>query len=114
VTTTTNLVNSYPTGSRVFVPRDVRYSVSAGQLLREERIPGGTWPSATVLADRIPEQDAFSYYDPLNTELTSNDPVVNPDSSIRRIRIALVASGTPSGLDLQTYTLASDVTPRNL
>jgi len=115
VTTTTNLVNSYLSGSRVYVPRDVRYTVAGGQLLREERIAGGAWPvSATALADRIAEQNAFQYYNALNTEIPSNNPVVSPDDNIRRVRITLIASGTPSGLDLQTYTLTSDVKPRNL
>jgi prepilin-type N-terminal cleavage/methylation domain-containing protein len=115
VTTTTNLVNSYLSGSRVYVPRDVRYTVTGGQLLRAERTANGTWPSAdTVLADRILDQNTFRYYNALNTEITSNNPVVSPDDNIRRIRITLIASGTPSGLDLQTYTLTSDVKPRNL
>jgi prepilin-type N-terminal cleavage/methylation domain-containing protein len=117
VTTTTNLVNSYQTGGRLYVPRDVRYTITGGQLLREERVPGGAWPPITpdnILADRIAEQNTFRYYDAGNNEITTNDPVVNPDSSIRRVRITLLASGTPSGLDLQTYTLVSDVRPRNL
>jgi prepilin-type N-terminal cleavage/methylation domain-containing protein len=115
VTTTTNLVNSYLSGSRLYVPRDVRYTVTGGQLLRAERIANGTWPSDdSVLADRILDQNTFRYYNALNTEIPSNNPVVSPDDNIRRVRITLIASGTPSGLDLQTYTLTSDVKPRNL
>ncbi len=107
--------NSYASGSRVYVPRDVRYTVTGGQLLRAERIANGTWPSSDiVLADCIPDQNTLRYFDSLNTEITSNDPVVNPDDNIRRIRITLIASATPSGLDLQTYILTSDVKPRNL
>ena len=117
VTTTTNLVNSYLSGSRLYVPRDVRYTIAGGQLLREERIAGGAWPPITpdnILADRILDQNTFRYYNALNTEIPSNNPVVSPDDNIRRVRITLIASGTPSGLDLQTYTLTSDVKPRNL
>ncbi len=109
--------NSYAAGSRLYVPRDVRYTITGGQLLREERVAGGQWPPPTsdnILADRIAEQNTFRYYDADNHEITTNDPVVNPDSSIRRVQITLLASGTPSGLDLQTYTLVSDVRPRNL
>jgi prepilin-type N-terminal cleavage/methylation domain-containing protein len=115
--TTTALTHSYASGSRVYIPRDVRYTVTGGQLLREERVPGGTWPPITddnILADRILDQNTFRYYNALNTEITSNNPVVSPDDNIRRVRITLIASGTPSGLDLQTYTLTSDVKPRNL
>jgi prepilin-type N-terminal cleavage/methylation domain-containing protein len=117
ISTTGALTGSYAIGSRVFVPRDVRFTVTGGQLLREERVPGGTWyplPPDNILADRIAEQNTFRYYDADNIEITTNDPVVNPDSSVRRVRITLLASGTPLGLDLQTYTLVTDVRPRNL
>ena len=112
---TSTRTNAYASGSRVFVPRDVRFTIAGGQLLREERIPNGAWPgSATVLADRIVEQDAFRYYNAANAEIASNNPVASPDANIRRIRITLNASGTPSGLNVQSYTLISDVKPRNL
>ncbi len=109
------LTGSYGIGSRVFRATDVRFTVTGGQLLREERIPNGAWPgSAAVLADRIADQDTFRYYNAANTEIASNNPVASPDANIRRIRITLNASGTPSGLNVQSYTLISDVKPRNL
>ena len=115
VNTTGTLTGSYAIGSQVYAARDVRFTVTGGQLLREERIPDGAWPgSATVLSDRIVEQDTFRYYNAANAEITSNNPVASPDANIRRIRITLNASGTPSGLEPQGYILTSDVKPRNL
>ncbi len=115
LTLTTTLATAYASGSQVFRPKDVTFNITGGQLTRDEVNPGAA-PSASppVLAQKVKDQDTFKYYDTANAEITANNPVVNPDGTIRRIRIALLTSDTPPGLDLQSYTLTSDVRPRNL
>ncbi len=115
LTLSTNLTNSYVIASQVFRPKDVTFSISGGQLTRDERNPGAA-PSASppILAQKIQNQDSFTYYDLNNAVITSNNPVANPDNIIRRVRIDLWTSNTPPGLGLQSYRLTSDVRPRNL
>ncbi len=115
LTLTSNLTNSYVIGSQVFRPKDVNFTIGGGQLTRDEGNPNVVFPvSPRVLAQKVQNQDTLSYYDLNNAVITANNPVANPDNNIRRIRIALLTSGTPPGLALQSYTLTSDVRPRNL
>ncbi len=115
LTITPNLTNAYAIGSQVSRPKDVTFTISGGQLTRDEVNPGAA-PSASppVLAQKVKDQDTFRYYNAANGEIAANNPVANPDGTIRRIRITLLTSDTPPGLDLQRYTLTSDVRPRNL
>jgi len=114
VTTTAALSKSFASGSRLYVPRDVQFTITSGQLRRQERVPGGSWSTYTVFAGLLQDADCFRYYNIDNTEITSNNPVANPDSAIRRIGIQLTASLTPAGLDPQSYTLRCDADLRNL
>ncbi len=115
LTITANLANTYASGSRIFRSKDVTFTILGGQLTRDERNPGAA-PSVSpsVLAKKVQNQDTLSYYDANNALIAANNPVVNPNCTIRRIRIALSTSDTPPGLDLQSYTLTSDVRLRNL
>ncbi len=111
---TTSRTNSYASGSQVFRPKDVTFSITGGQLKRDEVNPGAA-PSVSppVLAQKVKDQDTFKYYDAANGEITANPSVADP-STIRRIKITLLTSDTPPGLDLQSYPVQSDVRPRNL
>ncbi len=115
LTLTTSLTRLYGIWSRVYRPKDVSFTISAGQLRRDERNPNAA-PSASppVLAEKVVDQDSLQYYDASNTLIASNNPVANPDATVRRIRIALVTSNTPPSMPLQTYALQSDVRSRNL
>ncbi|MDH7498898.1 MAG: prepilin-type N-terminal cleavage/methylation domain-containing protein [candidate division NC10 bacterium] len=112
--TTTTLTASFPSGSRLYVPRDILFTIASGELRRYQRVPGGSWSTYTVLAGLLQDADCFRYYDATNTEITANNPVTNPDATVRRIRIQLTASSTPAGLDPQSYTLRCDARLRNL
>jgi len=114
VTTTAALTRSFASGSRLYVPRDVLFTIASGELRRYQRVPGGSWSTYTVLAGLLQDADCFRYYDGNNAEITANNPVVNPDGTVRRIRIELTASTTPAGLDRQSYTLRCDARLRNL
>ncbi len=118
LTLTTALATAYAIGSQVFRPKDVTFNITGGQLTRDEVNPGAA-PSALppVLAKKVKDQDTFRYWDDSQPpiEITANNPVGFADLvRIRRIKIALLTSDTPPGLDLQNYTLTSDVRPRNL
>ncbi len=115
LTLTTALATAYAIGSQVYRPKDVTFNITGGQLTRDEVNPGAA-PSASppVLAKRVKDQDTFRYFLADNvTEIAANNPVADP-TTIRRITITLLTSDTPPGLDLQSYTLTSDVRPRNL
>ena len=110
------LAVSFASGSQVYRPKDITFTITGGQLLRDQVNPDAA-PSASppVLAQKVKEQEAFRYYDDTNVEITPNDPVANADLlRIRRITITLLTSDTPPGLDLQSYPVQSDVRPRNL
>ena len=115
LTLASNLAQSYAAGSRVYRPKDVTFSISGGQFRRDERNPGAAASgSPPVLAEALLTQDTFRYFDNSGTEITSNNPVASPDSTVRLIRITLSAVSTPTGLRQETFTLQSDVQPRNL
>ncbi len=113
LTLTANLTSSYASGSRVYRTKDIAYTITGGQIVRDERNPGAAASaSPPVLATKIPDADIFRYFDATNAEITTNNPVADP-STVRRIRVSLIASDTPRGLPQQNFSLVSDVRPRN-
>jgi prepilin-type N-terminal cleavage/methylation domain-containing protein len=112
LTLNAGLTNAFGIGTRVYTPKDITFSFVAGGLRRDARNAGaGAAGDPPVLADRVVVGNIFEYFDVNNNAIAA--PVADP-TLIRRITIQLSASGTPTGLNAQTYTLNSDVRPRNL
>lgn len=113
LTLNAGLTNAFGNGSRVYTPKDITFRFVGGLLTRDARNPGGALAgSPPVLSDRVTEADILQYFNAANGDITAN-PVADP-TLIRRIGIQLSASGIPTGLNAQTYSLDSDVRPRNL
>lgn len=114
LTITTGLTRTYWTGSHISRPKDVTYTITGGVVTRDERNPGAA-PSASppVLAENLQAGNVLRYFNAANAEILPNNPVANPSTTVRRIRMTLVTTDTAPGVGQQTYTLESDVRPRN-
>jgi prepilin-type N-terminal cleavage/methylation domain-containing protein len=121
ITLTAGTTNAYAVGSRVYRPKDITFKVTGGQITRDERNPDvAEAVSPPVLADKVPDQNIFTYYDvgdgtdPAGTDITAN-PVASPDATVRRIRITLRTTDVPAGPnDPRRYDVQSDVQLRNM
>ena len=120
ITTTTGAANTYPWGTQVGRPLTVNYcwydnpdadgipapalcaGLAANTLYRDEGVGGGLQP----LADNM-QSLQLQYFDA--NDVTTADP-----TDIRRITITLLAQSPPGWWRPQTFSIASDVRPRNL
>ena len=114
ITLAAGTAKAYAIGSRVYRPKDVTFNVTGGQITRSEVNPGAA-ASPSALADKVPAQNVFIYYDAGNTDITGDAArMASPDANVRRIRITLNTTDTPPGPnDPRNYTVQSDVKLRN-
>ncbi|MFQ5962490.1 MAG: PilW family protein [Candidatus Methylomirabilales bacterium] len=120
ITSTAGAAVAYPWGTHVGRPLPVRYcwydnpdadgipapaacaALPANTLYRDEGEGGGLQP----LADNI-QSLQFQYFDA--TDVATGNP-----ADVRRITITVTAQSPPGWWRPQTFTIASDVRPRNL
>jgi hypothetical protein len=120
ITTTAGTAEAFPWGSQVGRPLPVRYcwydspdadgipapaacaGLPANTLYRDEGVGAGLQPLATNI-----QRFQLQYFD-------ANDVATANPVDIRRITIALTAQSPPGWWRPQTFTIASDVRPRNL
>ena len=110
------LSGTYPAGSIVGRPKTIRYSLVCDTppcpqnpfTLKRDGGSGQLQPLAARITSLV-----FTYYDAGNMLIPLSDLGARR-ADIRRIAISLGASGTSSSQDSQSYTLKSEVRPRNL
>jgi prepilin-type N-terminal cleavage/methylation domain-containing protein len=110
------LTGAYPAGSQVMRPKTIRYSLLCdippcppnAFTLKRDGGSGQLQPLAARIASLV-----FTYYDAANAPIP---PATFPArlGDIRRIGIALGASGGIGGPAPESYLLRSEVRPRNL
>lgn len=103
ITVAPALTSAYPIGTQVGVPRTITYSYNAATrtLSRDAGDGGGLLAVATGVSNF-----QLTYYN-------ANNVVDNTLASIRRISVTITTQSAMS-LDQQSFTINSDVRPRNL
>ncbi|MCI0372589.1 MAG: hypothetical protein L0214_14750 [candidate division NC10 bacterium] len=99
---------AYPRGSQVGRPKAIIYSWNAGTISKDDGEGGGLQP----LAEGVPVFQ-LRYFDTADVEIPSASLAASL-ANIRRITVTFTAQSAPGWWRPQTFTLTSDVRPRNL
>ena len=98
---------AYPRGTQVGRPKSINYAWSAGTLSKDDGEGGGLAP----VADRV-QAFQLRYFDATDVEIAPAN-LATSLGNIRRFQITITAQSASTG-GSQTFSLTSNVRPRNL
>lgn len=113
LTVAAGLTNAYPQGVQVGRPRQMTYSFAAGTLSRNAGDGNGLQTLATGITNTVPLPSQFTFYDTTDTLIAAANLNANL-ANIRRILIQTSTQSAQSTLGFGTFTINTNVRPRNL
>jgi prepilin-type N-terminal cleavage/methylation domain-containing protein len=102
------LTNAYPQGVQVGRPRQIQYSVGGGALSRDAGDGNGLQTMTTGVIGLT-----FTFYDTNDTVITSGNLNANL-ANIRRVLIQATTQSAQSSAGPSTFTINTNVRPRNM